>query len=354
VTSSQEIIMRLVLVGRQLALLSLACVLAGTAQAQSPYSRLFVFGDSFTDAGNALFFTTQIVPAAPDIPSAPYFQGRFSNGYNFADDLSLRLFGQPTIASLAGGNNFAVGGATTGRANNVAPVPSGMLVQTEDFVTAHPSGADPNGLYLLYGGNNDIFAAVAKFELAPGDRASIEKDAVDTAITNLHDIIISLSNQGARHFLVPNLGDLGLIPSFVGIGDPGSFASEASANFNTRLAELLKTFPDLDVRPLDVHAAFDAARAGAFGFSNTSDACYTGPLTGGVPPDPCKDPDAHLFWDDVHPSARADILLADAAYAAVVPEPRVSWLMLTGLLLGWLGMQRARFSRGAWAAAMYR
>jgi phospholipase/lecithinase/hemolysin len=332
---------------RRLSLLTVTYVLAATAHAQ-PYSNLFVFGDSVTDSGNALFFTTQIVPGAPDIPPAPYFQGRFSNGYNFADDLSLRLFGQPTTASLAGGNNYAVGGATTGQANNVAPVPSGMLVQTQNFLSAHPAGADPNALYLLYGGNNDIFAAVAKFALTPGDRTTIEQDTVDGAMANLHDIITSLSSQGARHFLVPNLGDLGQLPSFIGTGDPGSFASEASAKFNAALAATLKGFPNLDVRTLDVRAALDGARAGVGGFTNTTGACYTGGITGGVPPDPCANPDAYLFWDDVHPSARADRLLADMAYGVVVPEPAAYWLMLAGLF-AWLGWN-AWVRRRAWAA----
>src|SRR5215216_6227588 len=120
---------------------ALLLVLAGacTTTAAQPYSDLYVFGDSLTDSGNALYFTTQVVSLAPDIPGPPYFQGRFSNGYNFADNLSLRLFGQPTTAAATGGNNFAFGGSTTGTANIVAPVESGLRIQADTFVSTRAS-----------------------------------------------------------------------------------------------------------------------------------------------------------------------------------------------------------------------
>src|SRR3954453_11818583 len=91
-------------------LLALAGIfaLAAPAFAQQTYSDLYVFGDSLTDSGNALIATSNL-PLIPPIPGSPYFQGRFSNGYNFADVLSLRMFGHVTDPALSGGHNFAVG-----------------------------------------------------------------------------------------------------------------------------------------------------------------------------------------------------------------------------------------------------
>jgi outer membrane lipase/esterase len=334
--------------GRHCALLltlALTSVLAGRVHAQSPYSKLYVFGDSLTDSGNALFFTTQVVPSAPDIPAPPYVQGRFSNGYNFADDLSLRLFRQPLQPSLEGGTNFAVGGATTGTANVVAPVASGLLVQKDTFLSGlGSSGADSHALYLVYGGSNDLLAAVDDFAHHPTDAAAIEASAVANAMTNLGKIIGDLSGRGATHFLVPNLADLGELPRFVGKGALSSFASGASERFNAALALLLTGFPGLDIHTLDVHAAFEAGRSGAFGFSDTTTACYAGSIEGGTPPQPCADPDSHVFWDGIHPTARTHAILGDLAYAAAVPEPRMWAFLLAGMLLGWVGVRRAPVS----------
>jgi outer membrane lipase/esterase len=319
--------------------LSGACT---TAFAQ-PYSDLYVFGDSLTDSGNAFLLTSNAGPLVPLIPAPPYVQGRFSNGYNFADDLSLRLFGHPTTPAGANGNNFAVGGATTGTKNNVAPVPSGMRIQVDTFLATRTSnGADPNALYLVYGGSNDVFAAADDVRNGLGDPTLIAQDMVNAAMANLGSIITDLSGKGARHFLIPNLPDLGKLPSFLSAGALSTFASQASTSFNAALVALLQTFPTVDMHTLDAHALFDAARAGAGGFGDTTTPCYAGGIEGGVPPEPCADPDNHLFWDDIHPTARTHAIFGDLAYAAAVPEPRLWIVLLGGMLLTCLGARRTR------------
>lgn len=315
-------------------------ILPGPAAA---YTSLYVFGDSLTDSGNVLTFT-QGSAAIPDIPPAPYFQGRFSNGYNFADRLSQRLFGAgvPATAYLQGGNNFAVGGATTGRANVVtAPfgglVPeTGMLAQRDTYLGLH-AAADPNALYLVYGGANDMIAMITAAQALPSAQQDQLKDAaIAQAVDNLGDLITGLTTAHASHFLVPNLPDLGKTPRYNGDVDTASFASAASAEFNAALAGVLGnlgTAPGIDIRPLDVHTALNNALDGAYGaFGNTMQACYGGTILGG-PPDPCANPDAFVFWDDLHPTARTNQILGDLAYAAAVPEARTWVLLLAGLSL---------------------
>lgn len=326
---------------RRLAAAIVAICIFTPAHAQSPYSRLYVFGDSLTDSGNALFVTSHVVPFAPDIPAPPYFDGRFSNGYNFADDLNLRLFGKPLTASLQGGTDYAVGGATTGTANNAAPLPTGMRVQADTYLkTLGTRNADPNALYLVYGGGNDIFAAVDDVRNRRGDPTSIRNSTVGDATANLHEIIGELADRGARHFLVPNLPDLGRIPSLADSPE-SSFASQASTSFNASLSQMLHGLHGLDVRTMDVHTAFNEARAGKFGFADTTTPCYDGGIQGGIPPAPCANPDGHLFWDDIHPSAHTHVLLGDLAFAAAVPEPR-AWLPLA---LGWVLVSLALLRR---------
>ena len=67
------------------------------------YSGVFVFGDSLVDAGNALKLAqwygglpfTDLPDGAPTA-SLGYFQGRFSNGYNFADLVTNKTIGVVT------------------------------------------------------------------------------------------------------------------------------------------------------------------------------------------------------------------------------------------------------------------
>src|SRR4028118_1508580 len=85
-------------------LLASAVLLAGSsliatqAQAQR-IERIVAFGDSYADDGN--FFELTGIPRPLAYPN-----GRFSNGTNFIDTLSL-ILGKPV-------DNFAIGGAVAG------------------------------------------------------------------------------------------------------------------------------------------------------------------------------------------------------------------------------------------------
>src|SRR4051812_13566906 len=94
-------------------------LLAGSALAAPattvPIRSLFVLGDSLSDQGNTLAATTALgapigQPGLPD--QLHYFQGRFSNGENYVDLLAKKL-GVSLTPTLAGGTNFAFGGART-------------------------------------------------------------------------------------------------------------------------------------------------------------------------------------------------------------------------------------------------
>ncbi|MFN7177524.1 MAG: hypothetical protein ACK4MX_11630, partial [Thermaurantiacus sp.] len=84
-----------------------ATLLTSAATAQALPSTLYVFGDSLVDAGNVFITTGGVTPN----PAQGYFEGRFTNGLDFTDILQQALTGAPTAPSLAGGTNFAFGGA---------------------------------------------------------------------------------------------------------------------------------------------------------------------------------------------------------------------------------------------------
>jgi phospholipase/lecithinase/hemolysin len=57
----------------------------------------------------------------------------------------------------------------------------------------------------------------------------------------------------------------------------------------------------------------------------------------------CADPNQYLFWDDIHPTAAADVLLG-AQFAAAVPEPSTMVLVLAGLCAVVAATRRRRTS----------
>ncbi len=73
----------------------------------SAYTALFAFGDSLSDAGNVF------ISDKGTSPLFPYFDGHSSNGPTWVEDLSVRLGLGPLTPSLAGGNDYAFGGAET-------------------------------------------------------------------------------------------------------------------------------------------------------------------------------------------------------------------------------------------------
>ncbi len=95
----------------------------------SVLDHLFVFGDSVVDGGNAGLRSTTESGEAITFPQPPYADGRFSNGPTSVEYLWNRFNpgdpfyspGNPTAPfrpSLAGGTNFAIGGASSGVGNN--------------------------------------------------------------------------------------------------------------------------------------------------------------------------------------------------------------------------------------------
>jgi len=285
---------------------------------------MYVFGDSLSDTGNISYFF------GGQIPQAPYYQGRFSNGPIWIDDLAGAL-GLPVSPSYPGGNNYAWGGAVTGPGGNV--LPPYTLIDQANFYLADSGGvADPNALYVVWGGGNDV----------------LDEDSAN-APANLGSVISSLAAAGARNFLVPNLPNIGLVP--LSLEDGSSAVKEQlSLEFNSELeqvlAELSATLP-VNIRTLDVFGLFNTilGAPGDYGFTNWTEACYQGPLGIGGPGDVCADPDAWVFWDGIHPTAHSHQLLADAALQALSPVPLPAALPLFVGALGALGLRRRRAAR---------
>src|SRR6185503_288392 len=133
--------------------IALACALLGAGPAGAfPFSNLFVFGDSLSDSGNnaiALGPTRNGTPIpdnsfAPSFPANPfpYASGRYTDSTVWAERLGL-----PAVPVLAGGTNFAFGGATTGPLGSTTP-PS-LLDQVGFFLSSTGGVAPSDALYVI-------------------------------------------------------------------------------------------------------------------------------------------------------------------------------------------------------------
>jgi len=309
---------------RRLLMLMATVIVIGTglkiAVAQ-PYSDLFVFGDSLSDTGNIWIATEENIPVSP-----PYFMGRFTNGPVWIEGLAER-FGLQVAPSLAGGTNFAFGGAETEQeveelfeAEVDGFIPSLRLqvlnFLASDFIDNPFNGADADALYVVWGGPNDLRKAVMAGTTDPNAEAQ-------TVADNLAAAIRQLADAGAKIFLVPNLPNLGATPESRVLGPEAiALATDLSIRFNTALMTALDTIEaesNVTIFRLDVFTLLEEAVAdpAAFGFTHVTDPCLAGgPLMGGVP---CAMPETHLFWDAIHPTTAAHAILADNAVMLTAP-----------------------------------
>jgi phospholipase/lecithinase/hemolysin len=250
----------------------LSLMISSTGHAAPMFDRLVVFGDSLSDSGNA---------------------GRFSNGPVWVEQLANRL-GVALKPSRAGGFNFAVGGA---RLDPRAGMNS--LRAQVDLYLSTPRSSD-RALHIVYGGGNDLLAAV---DFTHG------ASSVEAAVASLKSIVADLVNEGATDVLVPNLPDIGITPEVRARGARAiEQAGRLTSLFNSALDRSLGSLaaiPGLRLYRLDVREMAERARAGptAFGFADISNPCIKLPSCEG-----------YLFWDGIHPTTLAHDRLAEAAF----------------------------------------
>jgi phospholipase/lecithinase/hemolysin len=296
------------------------------------FTGVYVFGDSLVDPGNALlaaeyFDNIPFVPLPGGAPTASegYFQGRFTDGYNFADLVSNKLLLVPTNSTFPyglkdpvfgipipftgrpAGNNlsFAYGGA---QADGGVPIPD--LDKQTDAYRNFPSG-DPGALHLITIGGNDVR------ELVPTDRAPVVGFEATARLADLAaeiaDEVGQLFQFGARHILWTGIPNVGLVPEYHGSVDEAARRSLAT-EYAQRLDGLVKT-------ALDNLALPEGSKLYSYSLLDYSTAVFTDPAayrftdltqarttvqSGALDPTGS----GFLFFDKIHPSAQAHAQVA--------------------------------------------
>jgi outer membrane lipase/esterase len=323
-----------------------------TASAAFNFSQMISFGDSLSDTGNVYLATGCHVGAptcaagAVDVaPSQSYWNGRFQDGPAWNEAMASQLGIAAPTPSLAQGTNFAFGGARTAVDGSVPSVQT----QVNQYLGATGGVADPNAIFTLFAGGNDIKGVAA------GDFGPLEAFQASAVIPSMVNQLIA---AGAKSILVANVPNVGLAPIIALGGSDPAQATGLTAGFNAGF-EAVGGLPEVvlvDTFTTSNLIAADIANGGpVYGFTNANDSCAMHNEYG-VNPDPSGSCDSYLFYDLLHPTAAANAVIAGAALGAAeqlranraaelgvapVPVPAAAWLFVSGLA-GLAGLRKAR------------
>jgi cholinesterase len=262
---------------------------SATSGPTTPYTRLYVFGDSYSDIGAGYIDGNG--------PTAVAYLG-WLMGLEVASSKAANAAGKSLV--------FAVSGAGTGegggRRVKEALLGYGMMNQLRDFTARVKSGEikfDPQTtLFFLAGGLND------------GKR----EDAF--SIANLRQQLQILRELGGRHVTVARLPTK--IPQFAAVGRRLNPAYEQFVREEAAAA-------GLDLWLNRWGPAFDEVMEypAAYGIANTTSAC-AGRAIFDQDPTPVGDPATYFFYHEGHPSTAVHRIVGKQLFeevAAHSPAP---------------------------------
>ncbi len=274
-------------------LLALAILCPLLAQQSTPtsgptsrYSRLYVFGDSYSDIGAGYIDGNG--------PTAAAYLG-WLMGLQVASSKAANAAGKSLVFAVSGAGT----GEGAGRQVKEATLGYGMMNQVRDFAARVKAGEiafDPQTtLFFLAGGLND------------GKR--------ETSITlaNLRQELQILRELGGRHFTMALLPTK--IPQFAAVGlrlNPAyeQFVREvaAAAGLDLWLNHWGAAFDDVMEHPA------------AYGIVNTTSAC-AGRAIFDQDPTPVGDPATYYFYHEGHPSTAVHRIVGKKLFEEIAARP---------------------------------
>jgi cholinesterase len=259
---------------------------AATSGPTTRYTRLYVFGDSYSDIGAGYIDGNG--------PTAVAYLG-WLMGLQVASSKAVNAAGKSLVFAVSGAGT----GEGTGRQVKEALLGYGMMNQVRDFAARVKSGEiafDPQTtLFLLAGGLNDGMRETA-FTLA-----------------NLREEIRILRELGGRHFTMALLPTK--IPQFATVGlrlNPAyeQFVREeaGAAGLDLWLNHWGATFDEVMEHPA-MH-----------GIANTTSAC-AGRAIFDQDSTPVGDPATYFFYHDGHPSTAVHRIVGKKLFEEIAARP---------------------------------
>lgn len=313
---------------------------AGSAWGQN-FSNVVVFGDSLSDSGN--FASLQALPLGSSFTTNPD---------PVWAEIVAENFNASGLNSLAGGTNYAFAGAcvnpATPCAQDLAPT---VTEQIEQYFFQSGGRADPNALYVIWGGGNDVDGSLLN---DPGNASSHTLAAASVNVAQIR----RLQEAGARNVVAYNLPDIGKTPYAVNLGArvQGTLTQLVGA-YNERLYAGIRE-SEHGIIPINVFALFSEVveNPGTYGFTDvTGTACGTpdagtpvsvscGPEDSGYPVTYESGANQqYLFADRSHPSGAAHAMIASTVTSTLAAPVQVS-------LAGEGGVEMAGIHRSAVSA----
>ncbi len=302
---------------------ALGAGLATEASAQN-FSGVVSFGDSLSDGGYYRPWLASIGLS----PANVAILGRFTTnpGPIWSENVA-RYYGVTPGPSNAGGSIYAQGGANVATPSALTPPGQAqrpVSTQITEYFGANSGAANPNVLYTVWVGANDIFNNLGAFQAGAITAAQLQANVLAAATAEIGQIG-RLRAAGARYVAVFSLPDIGTTPQFAAIGGATAASVTAlSAGYNTTLWTGLQG-AGIQVIPVDAAALLAEIRANyaAYGFTNiTSPACGPNPPYSSPPfpssqfctPAQLVAPNAattYVYADGVHPSTAASGIVGD-------------------------------------------
>ena len=315
------------------------------AAQESPYSDTIFFGDSLTDAG----FFRPLLPL-----SVQPFTGQFTTnpGDVYAQILADFYDGDRTANGNGQvGDNYAAGGARINidTVGALGPIPS-LQTQLNNYLASTGGAADPNALYTVFGGANDLFAIT--------NGGENPATTIPSAVAGQVAIVTQLTNAGAQYILVPNMPDLGVTPAFRAQGPAAQASGTAlSASYNAALYAGLNA-AGVRYIPLNNFALLNevVANPGLYGFTNvTGTACQPQITANSLTCNPTSyvsptAPNDYVFADGVHPTTATHRMLANYALSVLEGPRQIALMSYVTSLRGRSKVDRVALHAGAPAA----
>ena len=250
-----------------------------SASAQTVFTSVQAFGDSYADNGN--IFRVAGIPFPAIYPT-----GRFSGGTNFIDT-TADLLGVPQF-------NYALGGAMTGL-TNVTPGAPGFAQEWLGFVASGKKFAPTDLVEFSIGGND------ARYYYQNGGTMAGVNAAASTSVVQATAGLNALVAAGARN-IVFTTGDVGSLPEAIGV-PAAAIGSAYAKNYNAQMEGVLAGIARSGVRVemVDITLVGDAVKANpaAFGIVNPTAAC---PIT--CVGNPALQRQYMFYVDQVHLTSR--------------------------------------------------
>lgn len=325
-------------------LLAVVLVIAAGRQAQAQALNQFVgFGDSTVDSGWYFTHTHDLNATAEALYKNAQAAGggvATSIGGRMNSTILASLFGLTAIpVGEPGGTNYAAGGAANIAYANYSTLAPNTVSQIGSYLAAVNGAANPNALYLISSGGNDISGAICPGGVCAGNATQLAATALAAAVAQLHA-------AGARYFVVPIA--YGAAP----LASRTTTAAMTDGAYNQALyADLAAA--GINFVPVSGKVIADAIgfNSALFGITNVTPgstvahqggACVNpnpGNGTGGtiasawapycttlVAPNAGQ---TYLYADNEHYSAAGQLIEADYAYSLIVAPQEISYLAET-------------------------